>query len=62
MRHPEQPLYGRVARVEPDGTVAVAVVGGELTLHAGQVTRVPPHIAEELDRGPLHGPVHLIDG
>ncbi|MFE0642782.1 hypothetical protein ACFW2Y_14385 [Streptomyces sp. NPDC058877] len=61
VRHPEQPLYGRVTRVEPDGTVAVDFVSGELTLHATQATRVPPHIADELDRGPLNGPVCLAE-
>ncbi|MFJ2342343.1 hypothetical protein [Streptomyces antimycoticus] len=61
VKHPEQPLYGRVTRVEPDGIVAIDFVSGELTLHATQVPRVPPHIAAELDRGPLSSPVHLID-
>ncbi|KPI15636.1 hypothetical protein OK074_2081 [Actinobacteria bacterium OK074] len=61
VKHPEHPLYGRVARVNDDGTVAVGFSGGELTLHSSQLPRVPPNIAAELDRGPLSGPVSLID-
>ncbi|MFI1735242.1 hypothetical protein ACH40E_39690 [Streptomyces acidicola] len=61
VKHPEQPLYGRVTRVDADGTVVIGFASGELTLHATQVPRVPPHIAEELNRGPLSSSVHLID-
>ncbi|MFF3056390.1 hypothetical protein [Streptomyces sp. NPDC057909] len=59
VRHPDQPLYGRVICTEPDGTVAIDYGNGEITLHATQVPRVPDHIATELDRGPLATGVHL---
>lgn len=61
VRHPEQPLYGRVTRIDPDGTVAIDFASGELALHDTQVPRVPPHIAAELDRGPLNAPRYVID-
>lgn len=61
VKHPELPLYGRVTSVDPDGTVAIDFASGEFTLHATQVPRVPPRIAEALDRGQLDGPAHLID-
>ena len=61
VRHPDQPVYGRVTHTEPDGTVAIDFGGGEITLHATQVPRVPAHIAAELDRGPLGTGVHLAD-
>jgi hypothetical protein len=59
VQHPEQPLYGRVTRVDPDGTVAVDFASGALTLHASQVPRVPPRIAAELAQEPLNSPTHL---
>ncbi|WP_328769461.1 hypothetical protein [Streptomyces sp. NBC_00286] len=61
VKHPELPLYGLVTSVDPDGTVVIDFASGELTFHAAQVPRVPPHIAEALGRGPLDGPVSLID-
>jgi hypothetical protein len=61
VRHPEQPLYGQVTRVGPDGTVDVNFLGGPATFHASQVLRIPPHVAAELDRGPLSRPVYLVD-
>lgn len=61
VKHPEQPLYGRVTHVAPDGTALVDFASGELALHDTRVPRVPPHIAEELDRGPITGSRHVID-
>ncbi|MFG2956335.1 hypothetical protein ACGF5O_21760 [Streptomyces sp. NPDC048291] len=61
VRHPEQPLYGRVTHVDPDGTVLIDFASGELALHDTQVPRVPRHIAEELGRGPVNGPRRVLD-
>ncbi|MGI5401972.1 hypothetical protein ACQEVG_21510 [Streptomyces sp. CA-135486] len=61
VRHPDQPLYGRVTRTEPDGTVAIDYGGGEITLHTTQVPRIPAHIAAELDHGPLRAGTPLLD-
>ncbi|WP_316749286.1 hypothetical protein [Streptomyces herbicida] len=61
VKHPEQPLYGRVTRVDPDGTVLIDFASGELALHDTHVPRVPRHIVEELDRGPINSPRHVID-
>ncbi|MFE6481489.1 hypothetical protein ACFVGN_00890 [Streptomyces sp. NPDC057757] len=62
VRHPDQPVYGRVTRTsDQDGTVAIDFGGGEITLHATQVPCIPAHIAAALDRGPLATGVHLAD-
>lgn len=62
VRHPDQALYGRVAHTDPDtATVGVDFGNGVLTFPAAQVPRVPTHIADELDRGPLNAPVQLLD-
>ncbi|MDQ8704516.1 hypothetical protein RCO28_18770 [Streptomyces sp. LHD-70] len=54
IRHPDQPAYGRVTSVDPEqGTVTADFGRGEVVLVAVRVPRVPPHIADELDHGPL---------
>ncbi|MGC9539952.1 hypothetical protein [Streptomyces sp. UG1] len=61
VKHPEHPLYGCVTRTNTDGTVAVAFASGELILDPAKAPRVAPHIADELGRGSLNGPVRLVD-
>ncbi|MDQ8707846.1 hypothetical protein RCO28_36065 [Streptomyces sp. LHD-70] len=62
VRHPEQPAYGRVTSVDAEqGTVTADFSQGEVVLVAVRVPRVPPHIADELDHGPLSAPVTVLD-
>ncbi|MBC9717787.1 hypothetical protein H9Y04_35180 [Streptomyces sp. TRM66268-LWL] len=62
VRHPDQPAYGRVTEVGQEGSTVTADFGrGPVTLLAVRVPRVPPHIAAELDHGPLSNAIEVLD-
>ncbi|MFB6640257.1 hypothetical protein ACFCYF_23710 [Streptomyces chartreusis] len=62
VRHPDQPAYGRITTTDPEhGTVTADFGRGRTTLPEVRVPRVPPHIAAELDHGPLSAPALVLD-
>lgn len=60
--HPDLPAYGHVTATDPEhGTITADFGQGDITLPEVRVPRVPPHIAAELDHGPLSTPATLLD-
>ncbi|MDI3418005.1 hypothetical protein [Streptomyces luteolus] len=62
VRHPDLPAYGLVTSLNTEqATVTVDFGQGDVVLAAVRVPRVPPHIADELDHGPLGKPITVLD-